>query len=657
MSVSIQEIKKTKSSTLDFVKQAYNEGKTYMQSYYRQWALQLAWVRGHQNTDIDKGKWAQPTKDMWRSRLITNLMLPTVRRNVAKLTPANLNWDAIPATPDEDDIEIASITTKVLQDTWIRTNMLKNLIRIAFWQSTVANAFLKVGWDIERGDEIKIKTKNLEKETMERFLEFLGIGEMPEEVQLRSGEVYVDPVPPFNIICDPLASVFEDTDWVIETQIRSKDWLIEKFGNKWKDKLSETATVEIFLYPYIYNENTLPKKGVLTQELYIKKTAKFPKGRYCFIADGQFLDKPRDNPFKHGKLPYVHFLEIYDPASMWGTCAAEQIRSDQAQYNHTKSGITDHISQMGKLQWLNPNKSGSNFTNRPGAIINYRYPLKPEQTKLSPLPSYIERTLERTRRDIQDGASDHNVSQGQNEPGLRSGKAIIALQDADDAVLNSTLLWFNDGVAKAGKLAAQTLSQFATEQRTVYIVGEFNEQEALTYTGSDLVGGSQGDYFNVRVKTAPSQVMSRLARQQQMVQMIELGVLNPQDPKDKAIIVGVIGLADTITYFDEFAAERTRQWKEIELMIQGQQVNVTQFEDHDTHVKMIRKFIASGKRNKVPPKVLKLIIQHGQQHEQMQALELQQKMAYYQLTGALEEKSGNNKQQSASRISTREDFD
>lgn len=664
MSVSIHEINKNKKDDiLSFVSKAYDEGKARMQTYYRQWALQLAWVRGHQNTDIDPvtKKWKRPTKDSWRSRLISNLMLPVVRRNVSRLVHPNLTWEVLPATPDETDIEIAGVSTKVAQDAWIRTNMLKNLIRIAFWQSTAANAFLKVGWDVELGDDVRIRTRNLEKETLEKFLEFLGLETIPEEVQLRTGEVYVDPISPFNILCDPLASVFEDSDWILETQIRSKDWIIEKFGNKWKDKINESESSEIFIYPYVYNENTaLPPKGVITQELYIRKTAKFPNGQYCFIADGQLIDKPRENPFSHGQLPYVHFLEIYDPASLWGTCAAEQIRSDQAQYNKTKSSITDHISQMGKLQWLNPFNSRAEFTNRPGGIINYKPPYKPEQTTLKPLPSYTERALERTRRDIQDVGSDHNVSHGQNEPGLRSGKAIIALQDADDAVLNATLIWFNDGVAKTGKLVLQTISQFVTEQRVIHVVGEFNEQETLTFMGSDLVGGTSADYFQVRVKAAPFQAMSRLARQQQVVQLIELSVLNPANPKDKDVIIGAIGFGDTMSYFDEFAAEKTRQWKEIETMIGGQQVNVIQYEDHETHLKMIRKFIASGKRNKVSPEALQLILKHATDHEEMQALELQRKASYYQLTEALTEQgqaSKRNNGQAVNRVSRREDFD
>jgi len=110
MSVSIHKIKENKKdSTLSFIQQAYDEGKMQMQSYYRQWALQLAWVRGHQNTDIDPDTkaWKRPIKDSWRSRLVSNLMLPLVRRNVSRLVHPNLTWDVLPATPDEEDIEIA----------------------------------------------------------------------------------------------------------------------------------------------------------------------------------------------------------------------------------------------------------------------------------------------------------------------------------------------------------------------------------------------------------------------------------------------------------------------------------------------------------------------------------------------------------------------
>ena len=634
MTVNLRDITRKKDSVESFVSKAFSEHKTHMANRHRQWAIQLAWSRGHQNVDFDAiaRKWVRPSKDEWRNRLVSNFMLPLIRRNVSKLVPFNYNWDVVPATPDEEDIEIANITSRVLQHAWTKMNMLQNLIRVAYWQSTVGNAFLKVGWDAEIGDEIKIATQDIEKENVSKLLEYYGLEDLPAEIPVKSGEPFVDPIPPFNVACDPMVPVFVQSNWILETQVRSKDWIVERFGNKWKDKLDESEAADLFLYPYAYNENeAIPKKGVLTHELYIKRTPQFKKGLYCYIANNQLIVSPKDNPFKHGGLPYVHFLEIFDPASMWGTCVAEQVRSDQAQYNRIKSGITDQINRMGKIQWLNPMQSRvTSFTNKPGEVINYTHPYKPEQTKLGTLPSYIENTLERTRRDMQDVSSDHNVSQGQHEPGLRSGKAIMALQDADDSILGSTLVWHNDGLSKVGVLTAKTIAQYSTDERTINVVGEFNQQEVLTYKNSDLVGEGAGDYFDVRVKTLSMHTMSRVARQDLMFSLVELGIFDPQNKEHRDLIIDIVGLGDTMTFFDKHSSERTRQWKEIQQMEQGQDVRPIPYENHDVHIEMIKSFLASSRRNKLDQENLRRIIQHADFHEEMKAQEMQKKMAYYQ---------------------------
>lgn len=628
-----------KDSVESFVTKAMEDHRSRMSSIYRQWAIQLAWTRGHQNVDFDlkTRKWVSKARESWRARLSTNLMLPLVRHTVSRIMQSRPIWDVVPATPDEEDIQIANVSSKVCKDLWVRQDMDIKALRTLFWMCTTGNAFMRVGWDSEEGDEVKVKTLNIERELIERFIEVLGItaAEVPEEFSLNAGECYIEPVTPFNMACDPLSNIFEDSLWAIESELRSIDWICNKFGNKWKDKLSTTHDVEIFLYPYIYNENTVtPKEGVVTYSLYLKKSQRFKDGLYCFIADNKILDGPRPNPYEHGDTPYGHFLEIYDPASVWGTCSAEQIRPDQAQYNNVKSNITDHFNKVSRIQWLNPMNSGvTAITNRPGEIINYKFPFKPEQTQPKPLPAYVERMLERTRRDMQDTSSYHNVSQGQNDPGVRSAKAVLALQDADDTVLGPTILWFNRSLERIGRLALQTIAQYTTDDRTVSIVGEYNEQEILSYTRDDLVGNSPGDYFNVRVKTSSHQAMSRISREQQMLGLIEMGVLDPK--RDRLTILGFIGLADSMSLFEEYASDRTRQWNEIQAMIAGQQINPTEGENHEVHIKTIKKFIASSKRNKIDPNILKIIQQHMDGHYQLQALEVAKQMSYMQLAQAV----------------------
>lgn len=630
MTTDLHEIRKGKKDTVeDFIKTRYSDHKLRMVDLYREWALTLAWTGGHQNVNFNskRKKWEKTKRNEWQTRLISNLLLPLVRSKVARLYTPRPLWDTIPATPDQEDIDIANVSKKILQDTWVKENLTTKMIRKSFWQSTCGNAFMKVGWDPKAGKSIEIDPRSLLEQDLDTFMAASGIEILPEMIEVNEGELFVDPISPFNLFFDHMVDVFDDSDWCIEVNLTSKDSIIAEHGNKWKDKLSETNEAEALIHPYIYTDDNqhVNRKGVLTFELFIVKGKRFKNGLYAKMADDQMLISPKDLPFNHGKKPYVHFLEIYSPLSPWGTCVAQHVRPNQARYNKIQSTITDHIILTSKVQWLIPRQAQvQQITNRPGENIHYNGVIPPSQTKPQNIPMYVENTLERTRRDMQDTSSFHNVSQGQGDQGVRSGRAVLALQDADDSIDAPIFGWEDESLRKLGVLVLETINQFTTEEKIIKTRGEFNELQTLTYTGEMLVGESQGDYFDVRVKTYGRHILSRAGREAQVMQYVNLGLLNPQVPADRDIILEMLGSGDTERIFDQEEADRTRQWNEVQTMLQGQPVDVLMGENHKEHLKMLQRFIASGKRDQASEESIKLIQDHYLKHLKMQAAELVQ---------------------------------
>lgn len=635
-----------KDSVVEFITGSFEDHKERMRAIHRSWALTLAWTKGHQNVDFNPRTvtYNQIPRRVWQSQLISNLMLPIVRANVARLATAIPTWDVVPATPDEEDIQISRVSKMIADHYWQKLDMSQDLLRVLFWQATCCSAFLKIGWDADAGQDIQIAANDVNDELLTQFIEASGIYSLPKLLDLKVGEPFIEPIPPFNLAFDPLIGVLKKSDWSIETQIRSLDWVVENFGNKWKDKLSEDASIDILLHPYVFDQNnSKPTKGIVTHELFVKHNKRFKKGLYCLIANEKVLVPPKEHPYNHGELPYAHFLEIYDPASFYGTCSAEQIRPNQERYNKIQGVITDCINVLGKPKWINPFGSGvQSITNSPNEVLRYRFPLKPEQIQPKPLPAYIQSTLEQIRRDMQDTASFHNVSQAQNEPGLRSGRAIIALQGADDEQIGPTLIWFDNALSRTGRLLLQTINQFVSEERVVQITGEFNQLETVTYSGEMLQGKNQGDYYDVRVNTYNRNFMSRAAKENLLVSLTQMGYLNPE--KDRKLVLNMLGLATTTDIFDELASERARQWKEIQLIIQGQEVKVEQGEDHEEHLLILKKFMASGRRDELEPQILQLIQKHLEDHERVRIVEaLRQQIL---LAGIMNNVRGSNGQSS-----------
>jgi len=588
--------------------------------------LNLAWVRGLQNRDFDIGTKSWVTSNLgqhWKVRTISNIMLPVIRRNVSQLIQTTPQWDVVPATTDEEDLETSRISTKTLVSYWQKLVFYKLLIRIGFWQSCCSSAFAKVSWNPNKGDEVEIETELVQDETMKLFMEFAGISIKPKTIKKREGDACVSLVTPFNILFDNVA-VVEDSVYYIETNLRTQDWIVENFGNKWKDNLTGSSeSSQLYLSPLLFFSNReLVKNTVVVHEFMVKESRVFPRGLHAIYTDGgQALKPPQKNPFDHGDLNIAQFMEIYDPTSIWGNNTAEQIRPEQAVYNRVRSSIMENINLTANIQWTNPKGSTvTQLTNRPGAVFHHTAGKEPKQMQPKGMPTYVESFLARTRADMQDTASSHDVSEGKAEPGVRSGRAVLALQDSDDTVKGPVLLWWDLAVARTGRLLLQTLTQFLSTERLLETTGDFNEIETFNVIGADLKGKGKGDYFKVRVKTFGRQAISRSAREGMVKVLLDLQILNPVAHKD--LLLNILGAGDFIQIYDRAASDRIRQAKEIRQIEAGEKVQVYTGQNHDAHKEAIKKFISSSAWDKLDPQIKQQISLHLIEHIKIETLEV-----------------------------------
>lgn len=596
--------------------------------------VNLAWVRGYQNVNFNLGSRKFERNKDKDIRVTSNKMLPIVRRIQSRLVSPRPVWEVIPATSEQEDLEIASLATKVLRNAWLTVGMDMKQITTAFWMSTTCSAFQKIGWDFDKGDEVQVALQGVQDDLLSQFMERLGIEqESPQSATIRQGELFVDVLTPFNLTFEDDIDNIEEAMWVIEHQIRSKDWIIEKFGNKWKDKLEESdiASTE-YVYPYIHGniDTTLIKRGIMTHEFFVKDSNKYPQGLHCLIVGSEYLISPQDLPFEHGELPYSHFREIYD-GSFYGTCSSEQVRGKQSLYNDLKTSFVKNAALMGNIQWLNPRLSNAGpFTNKPGGVINYdpRGTHIPQPVTPKPMPAYMERLLDRTILDIQDTASNHDVSQGKAEPGVRSGKAVVSLQEADDSVLAPVAQAWDFSMIRTGRLALNNIAQFTTEEAVLNIVGDDNEQESITFDGLRLKGQGNGNYFKVRTITSGRQFLSRASREQMVQTLFQIGLI---EPKDKDVILHMLGTSDVMSLFDQDASSRQKQYREIDLIIQGEQVLVIPGQKDRVHIQIIDKFISDSRWDKLDQEQQLAIVQHREMHLKNEAAEIAKREVYVQL--------------------------
>lgn len=627
---------KKPSEIVTEIKELHNQKLTDLRDLHQDMYINIKWVfLGHQNIYYDRysKKLTDLKPEPWKVNLMTNLLYPMVRRNVAKLAKRPI-WDVLPATTEQEDINSALISTQVLRFYWMYLRMPKKFIKLLTWVFSTGQGFFKTGWDPDAGELIKFTP-----EQRAALVNVLG-NRVPKEIRI--GDPYVEIVSPFGIFWES-GEELEESDWCMHVKFRSKEYI----ENRYK---IETPRDESGLENYDLKLMSMLEPG-MGQSQIKDKIAVYDY--YCKSDDYNYV-VTCDKVVYKGKmpineLPFIHFVETPIAGSEWGASTVTQNRSNQSQYNKVRSSVIENANLMAKQKWLAPyqsNVSTENFTDRPGEVIKYNFPFKPEQADLKPLPAYYERILSSCKQDMQDVGSSQAVTQAKAEPGIRSGRAVLALQDADDVILGPTLQLVDDGLSQLGRKLLKILAKNVTEERLIKISGEHRELEVMSFTGSALLGPNEGqpgvDYYDVRVGTYSTYPMSRIGMEERVDRLIQMGVLNPQVHGER--ILHMLGSGDVDIAFDDTQTDRSIAANENHQLMQGQPLTVSPLDNHKIHIEAHDKFF-KDKIRKLPPQAVEILLKHRQEHKMMQAKELIEFQMYTQgmLPGA--QNAGPNGQQ------------
>jgi hypothetical protein len=596
------------------IKEMRKDRLSDLREMHRDMYLNILWgIMGKQDVYYDR--YTKSLLDLkpepWQVQVISNLLFPMIRRTVAKLSKKPI-WDAMPATTEQEDINVSHVGTKALQSYWYYLKMPTKLIKAIFWAATTGNAFFKVGWDPDLGERIQ-----LTEEDRAVLLNITGKKRIPKEIYL--GDIFSEITSPFSIIWEKGVEL-DESPWVMELKLRSPDDVKDRY----KVELAPAKRGEEDIFDYklmdIFGPITHGNK-ILVTEFYTAK-------KFVIITNNQVVSKGK-NPYDVGANPewnpYVHFKEVEIPGFEWGMSSIKQNRGNQAQYNKIRSKIIEHVNLMCNPKWLSPRQAGLKrgvFTDKAGEVIEYNYPMEPKQTTVKPLPAYVERTLQQCKLDMQDIGSTHQVSEAKTEPGLRSGRAVLALQDADDVILGPVLQQLDNALSLMGRKILKILADNVTEERLLRITGEDNVTEVASFMGSQLYGPNKGrpgtDYFDVRIISYTSYPLSRIGMEDRLDRLLERGVLHPQQDKDK--ILQILGSGEIQSTFDARRQDRVRATAENYRIENGEQIEAMDIEEHSVHIELHTRFI-KAKRDTLQN--MQGLMQHLNEHRQFAAQQQQ----------------------------------
>jgi hypothetical protein len=351
---------------------------------------------------------------------------------------------------------------------------------------------------------------------------------------------------------------------------------------------------------------------------------KYPDGLYGAKTGDTLLEARNDTIENH----WTHFPYNPCPGRFWGDgdddLIAPQLKLDE----------TDRLIQRNQgynaapLLVIDSQRIDKNvIINDPSTIIEAKASNQGVENAVKQLQSMplSQETWQWRNAHLSDMYFHSRVSPssaGLHQPGVNSyGGQESAASKTDESVLPNLFLWKSSDESwarQALKLAAENW----IDERVHAVQGINGKWEFDKLRGAAL---------NLDQITLVTRVMPVDPKQQQALsEAVASGLLDPQDPRVKRKAMELYHLP---TELDAFYKDAKVQWKEIEKMKQGQQVQPMLIRDNDQiHIEICREWLNSDEADDMP-QLVPVVLQHAQAHIMNMAMS-QQMQAAVQAAGA-----------------------
>lgn len=603
-----------------FVEGAISLKETLNADIEHQAEINTAWYRGHQGLfwNNERRRLVQPKNERGRVRLVVNLMQGLIDGYISKLGLGGIRLTATANSDDVLDYELARLQTMVLEH--YHETLRLHKLKIGFDVAAVLHgeAYAKVIWDPYAGTGLPAigpDDLGLSPEDFRRKFK-LPAGENKIR-NIRTGDLSVVQVPVFRLFWGPSGVPFEEAEWILELNERSVGHVMLRYGLKAEEaKLGRDQRVKITRpgesTPYGSQDEEQDPDIVTMKELWVRPNPALPgleKGRHIVLAN-QKVVLNKANPYQHGELPYAQFPLLPVPSANRAETFTSALLPVQADLNRAVSQFCENRELMANPRWVIPRSALSDddeLVARPGGIFTYDGAVPPQLQQGAAMPNAVVAMIEWTRKQMQEIIGLRDVSTGKNPPGVRSGRGIAMLKEADDermATINERRVEF---WKRIGWLMLKTLEQYVREDRLIRIAGDESRYRIITFSGALLKGrkGLGASQYDIRVDTT-GRPRSRSARMEDIDRAMQHGFLDPKDPKDKSYVMGILEDGDTTMRMDPKARARELQHERNALMAQGGFIEPAMYEDLDTMVGVLNEYRNRSFFRHLEPEVQKL---------------------------------------------------
>jgi len=504
----------------DFKQRQYDK-----KCFERTWQMNINFYLGNQYCAINKaGELVDNYKQyFWEERQVFNHIAPIVEIRLSKLGRIRPNLTVLPFSEDENDINCAKISKKVLKAVTSNINLSKILSSGTLWSEICGTVFYKIAWNSNAGKVI-------------------GVDE--NAVDIKEGDIEISVVNPFEIYPD--SNSYNSID-ECKSIIHARAFHVDTVKNLWGVEV-EGQDIDVFTLDSLTNSGGLgyytgstsmskvvKKNHVIVLEKYEAPSIEFPNGRVILIAGDRLIavnELPYINRGDNQRgFPFVRQCSIPTPNCFWGTSIVERCIPVQRAYNAVKNRKHEFLNRvsMGILTVEDGSVDTENLEEEglsPGKVLIYRQGSNsPKMLNTDSVPldfQYEENLLLKEFLNVS-GVSD--LFNGSNFTGNVSGVALQLLIEQDEARLSAC----SEEIRYAAKEIAQNIlklyKQFAILPHSTRIVNEGGSVEMFYWKNCDLTSDEVVFETENETNETPAQKRSMI------YEILNTGLLHDEEGK------------------------------------------------------------------------------------------------------------------------------
>ena len=601
------------------VDQKYSAWRADRRPHEATWFINAALVRGLSNT-----RW-NPIQNVLESRKTPahrsndtiNLILPKVRAKLSKFLKSRAVPVVTSASTDHEDILNAKATTKILEHLWEKLQLEELYEEALLWSMQTGKAFWWFYWQEDALGQVKEPADVLGRETIHD----LPLGDVGVEIGV-AFEM---------LVSDPGIMRLQAQPEIMRVKIRPSKDVERMFGLPADSLKAEMKESELFQYQKQISQlgakssgasgavadKDEPNTQVVVKELFTKKCAKYPEGRYVVVAGGKVV-KPT-GPLPHGlatstsPYPVVEFSDMLTAGQFWPTTMVEQMAAGQKQYDRLRNKLDEQLKlQMHpwifvpKQAQIHPDAFGSEagqkipYNFHPGIPHPKDWVVRPE-----PIAQDVYRTIEMIRAELDQVTSLYPASMGGT--GGTSGFDTNLLQEAADSVhapdIRRNELALKDAAYKMRRLAKLGYDV----PRLISIVGRDKTPDVFEFSAEQI-----DEHASIYIDTGSSLPSQKHARLEAILKLDERQMFGPPgDPSRNRKVLRALDMGSSQEDTNLVGVDEDHARLENLKFTRGEQVeDPMPWENHDIEYEIHTSLLKSAEIAQWPPEQRTALVRH-----------------------------------------------